>query len=227
MMTSCAKKILSSDDTLFSLLLKGGWVMIPLAVLSILAVYCCLDRFFALWPPRVSLSIKWLESINRKLLEADYKSVYNICAAKQSAMSNIIKAGLDRFLRDGADFEVAIENCAQSEVKKMEKNLNLLATIASIAPMLGFFGTVIGMIQAFMSIAQESSVSPQTISYGIYEALITTAAGLFIAIVSTFGYNLASSRVATLVATIEDHSNKLIELLTEIKKMAGKTNDKK
>lgn len=193
--------------------------MIPLAALSILALYCCLDRFFALRTYRVCLSPKWLESINKKLLEDDHKAVYNICSIKKNSMSTVIKAGLDKFLRDGTGFEMAIETSAQNEVRKLEKNLGLLGSIASIAPLLGFFGTVIGMIQAFMAIAQESSVSPRTISAGIYEALITTAAGLFVAIVSTLGYNLASSKVEKLSRDMEDYSNNFIELLREIKKL--------
>lgn len=212
-------KILEGNN-LLSLLIKGGWVMIPLGIMSVFVVYICIERMLALRNSNICLSAKWLESVNKKLIEADYDTVYNICATKESAMSNIVKSGLEQFVTFGNNFEAAVEVSAQEEVKKLETNLSLLATMASLAPLLGFFGTVTGMIQSFMAIANEvGPVSPKLLSAGIYEALVTTAAGLFIGIIANFGYNLASTKVAKLTNHIEKLASSLVELLSSIQKL--------
>lgn len=208
------------ESGLLSLLIKGGWVMVPLFIMSIFVLYVCIERMLALRNSQICLSAKWLESINKKLIEADYDTVYNICATNNSAMSNIVKSGLEHFVTFDSGFESVIEISAQEEVRKLETNLSLLATMASLAPLLGFFGTVVGMIQSFMVIANQTGpVTPNLLSAGIYEALITTAAGLFIGIIANFGYNLASTKVAKLTNQIERLANGLVELLTNLQKI--------
>jgi biopolymer transport protein ExbB len=220
-------KILGGNS-LVSLLVKGGWVMIPLGIMSVFVVYVCIERMLALRNSQICLSARWLESVNKKLIESDYDAVYNICTTKHSAMSNIVKSGLDHFVTFGSGFESAIESSAQEEVRKLETNLSLLATMASLAPLLGFFGTVTGMIQSFMAIANETgSVPPSILSAGIYEALVTTAAGLFIGIIANFGYNLASIRVVKLTSHIEKLASGLIELLSSIQRVNNVRNSNK
>lgn len=220
-------KILEGNS-LVSLLVKGGWVMIPLCIMSVFVVYACIERMLALRSSQVCLSAKWLESVNKKLIEADYDAVYNICATKGSAMSNIVKSGLEQFVTFGNGFESAIEVSAQEEVRKLETNLSLLATMASLAPLLGFFGTVIGMIQSFMAIANETGpVAPKLLSAGIYEALVTTATGLFIGIIASFGYNLASAKVVKLTNHIEKLAGGLVDLLASIQRVNAIKNSTK
>lgn len=209
-----------NENSLISLLAKGGWVMIPIAILSISAVYFIIERVFALRNSQVYLRSEKLESINKKLVEGDYDMVYSMCNTKKLPMTIIIKAGLDKFISPDQNFESAIEIAARGEVIILEKNVDTLSKIPGMATMLGFFGTVIGMIEAFMAISLENGpVGPNIISTGIYEALITTAAGLFIAIFTTIGYNFISSRINKITLGIEKSSNELIELFKNLQKI--------
>lgn len=209
-----------NENSLISLLAKGGWVMIPISILSIAALYFIIERMLALRNSQVYLRSEKLESINKKLVEGDYEMVYSMCNTKELPMTNIIKAGLDKFISPDQNFEFGIEVAARREVSRLERNVDTLSKIPGMATMLGFFGTVIGMIEAFMAISLENGpVGPNIISTGIYEALITTAAGLFIAIFTTLGYNFISSRINKITIGIEKSSNELIELFKNLQKI--------
>ena len=197
--------------SLLDLLLKGGWVMLPILLLSTLTVYVIIERLIVL-QRSAKIPQRWLDDVKTKTLVGDVKSVKMLCGQKQYAIARIIKAGMEKLYMPMQTIEHTVKNTGQMEVYRLEKNLALLGTIAGAAPMLGFLGTVMGMIQAFMAIAQETKqISPQLLSAGIYEAMITTAAGLVVGIVANLGYNYLLIRIQNTTHRIEHAANQFIE----------------
>lgn len=187
--------------------------MLPILLLSVLAVYAILERLVVLYSVG-RIPSQWLDDISAKIIAGDVQSVQMLCKSKRYAMARIIQAGIDKLHKPSKALEAAIENAGQREVYRLEKNLALLGTIAGAAPMLGFLGTVIGMIQAFMAMAQETHhISPKMLSGGIYEAMITTAAGLFVGILANLGYNYLLIRIQKATQRIEHASHQFIELV--------------
>ena len=205
----------SETMTLLALILKGGWVMLPILLLSILTVYAIIERWVAL-QNTTKIPAGWLDAINAKILEGDVQSAKMLCEKKNYAIARIIKAGIEKLHKPIKIIERIVENSGQIEVYKLEKNLALLGTIAGAAPMLGFLGTVIGMIQAFMAMAQETNqISPKLLSGGIYEAMITTAAGLVVGIMAHLGYNYLLTRIQKATHRIEHTANQFIEIMRD------------
>lgn len=201
--------------TVWDLLLKGGYVMIPLFLLSILAVYIFVERVLTIKkaskvPEQFTDKIKNLVSIG------DINSARLICSQTDSPIARMIEKGISRIGSPLKTIEASIENVGKIELYRLEKKLNLLATISGAAPMIGFLGTVTGMIQAFIAIAQEEgNVSPRLLSTGIYEAMITTAGGLAVGIIAYLGYNYLVSQVSKVVHKMEYTSIEFIDLLQE------------
>jgi biopolymer transport protein ExbB len=206
--------------TLLSLILKGGWVMLPILLLSILAVYAIVERLIVLQSV-AKIPPVWIDTINAKTLEGDLQSAKMLCEKKNYAIAKIIKAGIEKSHKPIQIIELSVEYAGQVEIHKLEKNLALLGTIAGAAPMLGFLGTVIGMIQAFMAMAQETNqISPKLLSGGIYEAMITTAAGLVVGIIANLGYNYLLTRIQKATHRIEHTANRFIEIMRDHAKAA-------
>ena len=203
---------------LLSLLLKGGWVMLPLLLLSCLALYAIIERLIALYSTAKAPQ-PWLEAIQAKILAGDIQGAKTLCARKKYAAASVIKAGIEQRNAPPRALEAALESAGQAAVYKLEKNLPLLGTIASTAPMLGFLGTVLGMIQAFMSIAQAThQVSPRLLAGGLYEAMLTTAAGLVVGITAHLGYHLLLTRIQRVAQRLEHISHQLIGFITALPK---------
>lgn len=204
--------------TVLDLLFKGGYMMIPIFLLWIVAIYIFIQRLLV-----VKASSKTPETfkdqIREKVLHGDIEGAKVICAKTDTPVARMIEKGISRIGSPLKNIEVSIENIGKIEVYRLEKNLGLLATISGAAPMIGFLGTVTGMIQAFIAIAQEEgAVSPKLLSSGIYEAMITTAAGLFVGILAYLGYNYLITSVQKLVHNMEYTSIDFIDLLQEPKK---------
>jgi len=203
--------------SVFDLLLKGGYMMYPIILLSIVAVYIFVERVLTL-RKAAETPTGFVDKIKNLVLGGDVKGAQLICAQTDTPISRMIEKGLSRIGSPLKNIEVSIENVGKIEIYKLEKNLGLLATISGAAPMLGFLGTVLGMIQAFIAIAQEEgSVSPKLLSEGIYEAMITTAAGLFVGILAYLGYNYLVTRVQKVVHSMEFSSIDFIDLLQKPK----------
>lgn len=201
------------STSLLALFLKGGWVMLPILLLSILTVYAFLERLIVLYRT-ARIPQRWIDEIKIKTIARDTLGVKMLCGQKRHAMARIIQVGIDKINKPSKALKAAIENAGQNEIYRLEKNLPLLGTIAGAAPMLGFLGTVLGMIQAFMTIAQEThQVSPKMLSEGIYEAMITTAAGLIVGITANLGYNYLLVQVQKATQRIEHASNEFIALV--------------
>ena len=205
----------SSDIGLFDLLVKGGYMMIPLYALFVLAIYIFVERMINL--KKASKTPKGMvDQVKMMVQSGNIQQAKMICQGEDTPVSNMIAKGLERIGSPLKNIEVAIENVGKVEIYKLEKNLNLLATISGAAPMIGFLGTVTGMIQAFIAIAQEEGmISPKLLSAGIYEAMITTAAGLVVGILAYLGYNYLVSQVSKLIHNMEYTTIEFIDLLQE------------
>lgn len=199
----------------FELILKGGFWLIPIVALSIIAIYIFFERLRNL--NRASKTpFEFMEKIKDLVVSGDVNGAKLLCSQTDSPIAKMIEKGIHRIGSPLKTIEASIENVGKIEVYKLEKNLSLLATTAGAAPMIGFLGTVSGMIQAFIAIAQEEgSVSPKMLSTGIYEAMITTAAGLVVGIIAYLGYNYLVSKVQKAIHYMEYTSIDFIDLLQE------------
>ena len=199
--------------TVMELLFKGGFMMIPILILFVISIYILIEKILII--NRESKSPKgFTDEIISRVKNDDINGAKLICEDTNNPVSRMILKGLNKFNTSLKNIESSIENVGKIEIYNLEKNLSLLATISGAAPMMGFLGTVTGMIQAFISIAEEEgAVSPKLLSSGIYEAMLTTAAGLFVGIVAYLAYNYLVSRVEKLIHKMEYTTIEFIETL--------------
>ncbi|GAB4229128.1 MAG: MotA/TolQ/ExbB proton channel family protein [Ekhidna sp.] len=204
--------------SLLELLTNGGYMMIPILILWMVAIYIFVERTRTLGAAsKTPESFK--DQIRSMVIAGDISGAMVLCGKTDTPVARMIEKGISRIGNPLKNIEVSIENVGKLEIYRLEKNLNLLATISGAAPMIGFLGTVTGMIQAFIAIAQEEgAVSPKLLSSGIYEAMITTAAGLFVGILAYLGYNYLVSKVGKVIHTMESNVIDFIDLLQEPKK---------
>lgn len=200
---------------LLDLLLKGGYMMIPLYILFVLAIFIFIQKLITLNKAAKTPS-HLMDQVRVLVQSGQIDKAKMLCAGENTPVANMIAKGIERIGSPLKNIEVSIENVGKIEIYKLEKNLGLLATVSGAAPMIGFLGTVTGMIQAFISIAQEEgNVSPKLLSMGIYEAMITTAAGLVVGIIAYLGYNYLVTQVSKLVHNMEYTSIEFIDLLQD------------
>ena len=210
--------------SVWDLTLKGGWLMIPLALLLLVSIYIFFERLFA--TSRVTKTdSKFLQDIRNLIQAGKIEDAKQLCQATNTPYSPMIEKGVTQIGRPMNDVLVAIENVGNMEIAKMEKGFNWLATTAAGAPMIGFLGTVTGMVQAFYSLAdagQNSNVS--ILASGIYEALMTTVAGLVVGILALFAYNYLTSRVNKIMNRLEGNTMEFMDLLNEPVRQPAKAN---
>ena len=201
--------------TVFELALEGGYMMIPIFLLLIAAIYIFIERMLTIRNAS-KVPANFNSTVKKMVADGDISGAKVFCSQNDSPIARMIEKGISRIGSPLKNIEVSIENVGKIEVYKLEKNLSTLATISGAAPMIGFLGTVTGMIQAFISIAQEEgAVSPKLLSGGIYEAMITTASGLIVGIIAYLGYNYLVAKVQNLIHKMEYSSIEFIELLQE------------
>ncbi|MEQ8304730.1 MAG: MotA/TolQ/ExbB proton channel family protein [Cyclobacteriaceae bacterium] len=196
---------------------EGGFLMIPIVLSSFVAVYIFVERILTINKANRSPDV-FISKIKELVLKGDINGAKLLCAQFDSPIARMIEKGVTRIGSPLKNIEASIENVAKIELFKLDKNISILATIAGAAPMMGFLGTVIGMVQAFIAIAQEEgSVSPKLLSSGIYTAMVTTVAGLIVGIIAYLGYNYLVTRVSKVVHKMEYSSVEFIDLLQEPK----------
>lgn len=195
---------------------KGGpWIMIPLLILSIMAVYIFIERYVAI--KKASKEDKtFMDRIKDYITEGKLDSATKLCQQANNPMARMVEKGISRLGKPMNDILVAIENVGNIETNKLEKGFNMLATISGGAPMLGFLGTVIGMVQAFYDMANAgNNIDITVLSNGIYTAMITTVAGLVVGIVAFFAYNFLVSMLDSVVQKMEHRTMEFMDLLNE------------
>ena len=200
--------------SLIKMAVAGGWLMIVLLILSIIAIYILGSRWWAI--RQASKPIPHFMSNIRELVRSGKtSSAINLCRDTDSPMARLIEKGLERQGNPLPDIQAAVENVANIEVAKLEKGLPMLATVAGGAPMIGFLGTVIGMIQAFYNMASAgSNIDITLLSGGIYTAMVTTVGGLFVGIIAYFGYNWLTARINDIVFKMESETIELMGILS-------------
>lgn len=212
-----AIEVAQETISVWELTVKGGWMMIPLAILWIIAIYLFIERLLTINKANQNPD-QFMSSVKGLVLKGDITGARMLCSQNDSPIARMIEKGISRIGSPLKTIEASIENIGKLEIFKLEKNLSTLATIAGAAPMMGFLGTVIGMVQAFIGIAQEEgSVSPKLLSSGIYAAMVTTVAGLIVGIIAYLAYNYLVSRVQKVIHKMEYTSIDFIDLLQEPK----------
>jgi biopolymer transport protein ExbB len=207
----------TADQSLsvIDLAIKGGFMMVPIAICWVLAIYLFIERVLTINKANQEPGI-FMGKVKELVLRGDINGARLLCSQNSTPVARMIEKGIVRIGSPLKTIEASIENIAKIEVFKLEKNLPTLATIAGAAPMMGFLGTVIGMVEAFISISQEEgSVSPKLLSSGIYTAMITTVAGLIVGIMAYLAYNYLVSRVQKVIHKMEYTSIEFIDLLQE------------
>lgn len=201
--------------SLWELTLAGGPLMIPIVLSSFIAIYIFVERMLTINKANQSPDA-FMSKIKELVLRGDINGAKLLCAQFDSPIARMIEKGLSRIGSPLKNIEASIENTGKIELFKLEKNLNVLATVAGAAPMMGFLGTVMGMVTAFIAIAQEEgSVGPKLLADGIYTAMITTVAGLIVGIVAYLAYNYLVTRVSKVVHKMEYSSIEFVDLLQE------------
>ena len=201
--------------SLIDMAVKGGWLMIPLLILSILAIYIFGMKW---WTIRKASQVdnSFMQDIRNYIREGNIKAAKHLCQQKDTPVAHLIEKGIDRMGKPLTDIQTSVENMGNIEVAQLEKGLPWLASIAGGAPMIGFLGTVIGMIQAFFNMSQAgSNIDISLLSGGIYTAMITTVAGLILGILAYFGYNYLTSKVSDVVFELQSRTIEFMDVLHE------------
>lgn len=199
----------------FDLAVKGGWIMIPIVALSFIAVFIFFDRYFAV-KRAGKMDNTLLERVKSFILQGKIDAALALARNQDTPAARMIEKGLARIGRPIADVNSAIEQVGNLEISKLEKGLPVLASVAGGAPMLGFLGTVMGMVQAFYDMANAgNNIDITLLSSGIYQAMVTTVAGLIVGIIAYFAYNILVTNVQKVVFKMEMATSEFLDLLNE------------
>jgi len=205
---------LEQELSLFDLLTKGGWVMIPLALLALLGLIIFFERYFTIRKAAKDESQLTMQ-VRSSIKTGNLDSATAICKSSNTPLGRMLQKGLLRIGRPIKDIEGAIENVGKLEVSKLEKNVGILGIIAGIAPMLGFVGTIIGVITIFHDVSVKGVIEIGTISGGLYVKMISSATGLIIGIIAYVFYNILNIMVDKVILKMETDSIEFIDLLEE------------
>lgn len=204
------------EISLIDMCMSGGWIMIVLAALLVLAIYIFVERMIVLYKASKE-DTGFMNRIKDYIHDGKLDAAYNLCQDTNTPSARMIEKGLSRLGRPMSDVLVAIENVGNIEIAKLEKGLSMLATIAGGGPMIGFLGTVIGMVQAFFNMEQAggNTINLSQLSGGIYTAMVTTVAGLIVGVVAFFAYNYLVARLDSVMRRLEMRSMDFLDLLNE------------
>jgi biopolymer transport protein ExbB len=201
--------------TLLDLAIKGGWVMIPIILLSFIAAYVFIERYYVI-RSATKEDINFMNRIKDYIHDGKIDAALALCRTTDSPSARMVEKGVSRLGRPLQDISTAIENTGKLEISKLEKGFPTLATITGAEPMLGFLGTVIGMVQSFYAMSQAgNNIEVSLLSNGIYTALITTVAGLSVGIIGYFAYNYLVVRVERVVFNLEATLTEFMDILNE------------
>jgi biopolymer transport protein ExbB len=201
--------------TLLDLAVKGGWVMIPIILLSFVAAYIFVERYYVI-REATKEDMNFMNRIKDYIHDGKIDAALALCRSTDSPSARMVEKGISRLGRPLQDISTAIENVGKQEISKLEKGFPTLATITGAEPMLGFLGTVIGMVQSFYAMSQAgNNIEVSLLSDGIYTALITTVAGLIIGIIGYFAYNTLVVKVEKVVFNLEATLTEFMDILNE------------
>lgn len=207
-----------ASQSLWDIISSSGFMgianMLVQLILSFLAVYIFVERYLTINRASV-IDESFMNNIKANVGTGNIEAAKALCRNVDTPVARMVEKGLMRIGKPLRDIDASIENVGNLEIFKLEKNLSLLASIAGAAPMIGFLGTVTGMIQAFYTMATENSVTPTALAGGIYQALITTAFGLTVGIAAFIGYNYLVSKIEKIVFSMERSTTEFMDMLQE------------
>jgi biopolymer transport protein ExbB len=210
-----AQQAVQEKLTLMDLTIKGGWVMIPIILLAFVATYIFVERYYVIRKAGRE-DQNFMNRIKDYIHDGKIESAVALCKSTDSPSARMVEKGISRLGRPLQDINTAIENVGKLEISKLEKGFPTLATITGAEPMLGFLGTVIGMVQSFYAMSQAgNNIEVSMMSDGIYTALITTVAGLIVGILGYFAYNMLVVRVERIVFNLEATLTEFMDILNE------------
>ncbi|MFM9943673.1 MAG: MotA/TolQ/ExbB proton channel family protein [Bacteroidia bacterium] len=202
------------DINVLSMLMKGGPIMIPIALCSLIAVYIMVERYFNI-KKKFKINQNFMSSIKDNVVNGNIPSALNLCRTNPTPVSRMVEKGLMRIGKPLKDIEASMENVGNLEISKAEKNLGILGIIAGIAPMLGFIGTILGVIKIFHDISITDNFSISTIAGGLYQKMITSLAGLVVGVFAYSGYHMLMLMVDRLTFRIEAAVIEFVDILQE------------
>jgi len=212
---SAAQPALTEKLTLLDFVIKGGWVMIPIILLSLVAAYIFIERYYVIRKASKE-DANFMNRIKDYIHDGKVDAALALCKSTDSPSARMIEKGISRLGRPLQDISTAVENVGKLEISKLERGFPTLATITGAEPMLGFLGTVIGMVQSFYNMEQAgNNIDVSMMSGGIYTALITTVAGLIVGILGYFAYNTLVVRVERVVFNLEATNTEFLDILNE------------
>ena len=201
--------------SLWELAKEGGWIMIVLAIFSIIAVYIFTERYITI-NKAAKKDDNFMNLIRNYMIEGKLDEAKDLCNQTDTPISRMIEKGISRIGKPLNDIQTAIENVGNLEVSKLEKGVALIGMISGAAPMLGFLGTVTGMIRAFYDMSMAgNNIDIELLSAGIYEAMVTTVGGLFVGIIAYVFYNIIVSKIDNVVNLLESKSIEFMDVLNE------------
>lgn len=205
------------DQNYFLLLLKGGWILLPLSLLFVMSTYVFIERW-------VSINMlgkndkSWFSRINELVAEGKVDKAIKFCDEKQTSYARVLSAGLEVAQHDDQEIQDALQSEARQQISTLEKGMNYLGISASIAPMMGFLGTIFGVIKIFYNISITNDLNIANISDGLYQKMICSGAGLFVGIVAYSGYYILNGRIDKIVMKMDKHSNDLLKEIRNYKR---------
>ena len=209
-----AAPIVSADVPVIDLLLRGGLIMIPLVALSLLSFYIILERYFTIRKAAGDPD-SFMANIRALMVKGDLAGAKLLCAQTASPLARMVEKGLRRIGLPLKEIETSVENVGKIEIARLEKNISILGIIAGIAPMIGFVGTIIGVIKIFYSIAATKEFGIPQVADGLYVKLVTSATGLIVGIIAHVGYHWLSILVERMVFRMENSAIEFMDILQD------------
>ncbi|MET4073224.1 MotA/TolQ/ExbB proton channel family protein [Hymenobacter sp. UYCo722] len=209
-----AAPLASTDVPVIDLLMRGGLIMIPLVALSLLSFYIILERYFTIRKAAGDPD-SFMASIRALMVKGDLAGAKLLCAQTASPLARMVEKGLRRIGLPLKEIETSVENVGKIEIARLEKNISILGIIAGIAPMIGFVGTIIGVIKIFYSIAATKEFGIPQVADGLYVKLVTSATGLIVGIIAHVGYHWLSILVERMVFRMENSAIEFMDILQD------------
>lgn len=214
---TAAAQAAEPEMSVWGMIVKGGWLMIPIFILSVIAVYIFCERYVLLRKYSTKNDV-FMDKIRDCMHAGNIRGAITVCQEENTPMSRMLVKGIVHHELPASELRAVVESAANLEVSGMEKGMTTLATCAGMAPMIGFLGTVVGMVQAFYDMALAgNNINITLLSRGIYTAMITTVAGLIVGIIAYFAYNALTSRIDGVVNNMESTSAEFMETMYEVK----------
>jgi biopolymer transport protein ExbB len=218
--TSTTVVAVASNQSYFSLLLKGGWILLPLFLLFFLSIYMFIERWVSI-SALGKFDTIWFGRISELVAEWKIEKAIKFCNEKPTSYSKVIAAGLEATAGEDIEIQDALQSEARQQISVLEKGMNYLGITASIAPMLGFLGTIFGVIKIFYNISVTNDLNIANISDGLYQKMICSGAGLFVGIIAYSGYYILNGRIDKIVVRLDKCSNDLLKDIRSYKRASS------